>query len=138
MTANEITSAVFHMTGSQVEGVLKDWPSDQWDARINDQTMSAKEVVAHLTECCLAFQKSAKGEQHEWGTYVPADTSVEGLLATMRAERAACGAMLASANDDQLKEAFMYIHTHDAYHVGQLVSLRLTLNPEWNSYAIYE
>ncbi len=138
MTANEITSAVFHMTGSQVEGVLKDWPSDQWEARINDQTMSAKEMVAHLTECYIAFQKSTKGESHEWGSYVPADSSVEGLLAAMRSERAASGALLEAATDDHLKEAFMYIHTHDTYHVGQLVSLRLTLNPEWNSYAIYE
>lgn len=137
MTAIEAASALMNTAAGQVEGALKDWPADQWDARLNEHTMSAREQVIHLTECCLAFQKSLTGEEHSWGTYAPEDTSVDSILAAWREERAKCAAAIPTANDEQLKHAFDYIVLHDAYHVGQLVSLHLTLVPDWNSYAIY-
>ncbi|MBW7928889.1 MAG: hypothetical protein H3C58_12580 [Fimbriimonadaceae bacterium] len=36
------------------------------------------------------------------------------------------------------KIAVEYIAVHDAYHVGQLVTLRLSVEPDWNYYSIYD
>lgn len=138
MTANDFAVELLKTAGGQVEGALRDWPADQWDARLNEHTMSAREQVIHLTECCLAFQKSLTGEAHSWGSYAPEDTSTESVLEAWRSERAECAAALPEANDETLKHAFDYLILHDSYHVGQLVSLHLTLVPDWNSYVIYE
>lgn len=139
MTTKELTKHAV-MTGlSQLEGALKGLEAKDWGMKINEHTMSASEMVEHLIECRHACTKSFKGEQHEWGTFSAGDKSPEGLMKSLREETEQAMKMYEEMeeSDDNSKHALDYLAMHDAYHVGQLVSLRLTLDPNWNSYAIY-
>ena len=99
--------------------------------------MSPRELVEHLCECAVAFNKSAVGEKHEWGTFSVDDKSPANLRAELKRLRAEAVAEV-NGEDEVLKEAFSFLSSHDAYHVGQLCSCRLSLDPNWNAYAIYE
>ena len=125
-------------SAQQVDKVLEGLAEDKWGAKLRDESMSPAEVVAHLTECYIAAQKELKGEPHEWGSYVPADDSPNALVAAMRAERKkACDAITAKSDEESVKAATQYIVLHDAYHVGQLATLRLSVDPSWDAYSIY-
>lgn len=138
MTTNEFVVRQMRDTGNQVRKSLFDLPDEHWSTKVNDQAMSPAEMLAHLTECLLAFQASADGRQHEWGSYVPADNSPAGLKDAWETERGKVMAIAETLPEDELGHASDYVVLHDAYHVGQLCNLRLTLNPDWNPYAIYE
>jgi hypothetical protein len=138
MTLHDAMKYQLDAAANQVDKVLEGLEPDQWDAKVREDLMSPREAVSHLTECYIAAQKHAAGEQHEWGAYVPSSEDPEDLLREMREHRvAAKESLLAKADDDALKAATDYIVLHDAYHVGQLAALRLAITPDWDPYAIY-
>jgi uncharacterized damage-inducible protein DinB len=101
--------------------------------------MTVGETIAHLAECAEAFLKSTRGESHDWGSYTPPDSSPAGLLTTLQGLRASARDLIAKSTDSAvLKAAVEYLCLHDAYHVGQICALRLSRDPDWNAYAIYE
>lgn len=122
----------------QVDKVLEGLPDDKWDAKLRDDAMSPKEIVAHLTECYVATQKDMAGQEHEWGTFAPTATTPDGLVTEMHSERKkAWEAIVSQPGEKAVKAATQFIVLHDAYHVGQLATLRISLDPEWNAYSIY-
>jgi hypothetical protein len=138
MDLKEVLKYQLESAGHQVDKVLEGLKEDQWDAKLRDDCMSPKEVVAHLTECYVAAQKDMVGQQHEWGSYMPADEAPPALLAEMReARQRAWDDLIKSGDEKAVKAATQFIVLHDAYHVGQLATLRLGLDPQWDAYAIY-
>ena len=63
------------------------------------------------------------------------DSELVGYVLTQR--DAVVAKLDGSASEEVVKHAFDYVALHDCYHVGQMCTLRLTLDPEWNAYSIY-
>ncbi|HXH62246.1 MAG TPA: DinB family protein [Fimbriimonadaceae bacterium] len=138
MHASELIGYQLEASGKQIEKALEGLDESKWEGRLRADCMSPAETVAHLTECYIAAQKDIAGKQHEWGSYFASEDTPEGLLKTMRAEREKACESIRGANDENaLKAATQYIVLHDAYHVGQLSAYRMGVEPEWDSYTIY-
>lgn len=135
MLATELLQSQIEDSGFQVRQVLAGLSGEQWDAKVNENAMSPRETVIHLTECYLATGAATRGEQHAWGSYQPTDTSEAAILAAWESERAAASALV-TANPEHVGTGSAYIVGHDYYHVGQLVTLRLTLGG-FDPYSIY-
>ncbi|MCW5944074.1 MAG: DinB family protein [Fimbriimonadaceae bacterium] len=137
----EATALVQYLTdsaGGQLSQVLANLDETQWDAKL-EGAMSPREVVIHCSECYAAGLASLRGESHEWGTYSPVPGGPAELLAEMKRLRSALvDGALEAGTDAALKSIVDYVALHDAYHVGQLVTLRSQLDPAWNVYSIYE
>lgn len=113
--------------------------SSSWDHRNSPGAMSPREAAEHLCECYTAFNTTAAGGKHEWGSFQLVDKSEANLIATMNTIRCQAVATAVGADDENLhREATEYLLTHDAYHVGQLCASRLDSDPNWNASAIYE
>ena len=123
---------------NQLEKALSGLSDAEGDKKINDKLMSASETMAHLAECCVAFCTSANGGSHDWGTYDSGQTTLTGNMAKWKEERANAIAILqGSDKPEDLDHAMDFMTIHDAYHVGQICALRLTLDPKWDAYVIY-
>lgn len=136
MLATELLQKQIEETGFQVRQVVAGLSGDQWDAKVNENAMSARETIIHLTECYLAVRATAQGQQHEWGSYQPEDTSESAILAAWETERATAAALV-TGSPEHLATGSAYVVGHDNYHVGQLVTLRLTLGG-FDPYSIYQ
>lgn len=138
MDTSAFVQFLTHEAGNQLVQALANLTDEQWDAKI-EGAMSPREVVVHCSECYTAASTALRGESHEWGTYAPIAGGPDELVAEMKRLRAAAvAAILEAGTDEALKVAVHYIAMHDPYHVGQLVTLRLKLDPSWNAYSIYE
>ncbi|MCU0317463.1 MAG: hypothetical protein MUC92_12820 [Fimbriimonadaceae bacterium] len=137
MTAKEHNLALFDEVGFQLTQCFANWPEGTWDEKLNEHAFSGREMIAHLLECYEAFLAGSRGEKHEWGTYsAPTDNPAE-LLALLVSKRAEARAVIeATDSDEVLGLSGSYILLHDAYHVGQLATLRLHLGG-WDPYSIY-
>jgi len=122
----------------QLRKCLDGITGDQWHHRSAPEAMSAYEMAVHLSECYVAAIKEHRKETHEWGTFVvdvPEPDAVVAKMYDLRKE--AADALLQSEDDEALIHAGDFLVLHDAYHVGQLATLRLQLG-DWNPYALYE
>ena len=138
MDAKELIKFQMEASGKQVDKVLEGLADDKWGVKAG-ASMSASETVAHLAECYVAAQTHLSGGTHEWGSYKAVGETPEELGATMWSERTkAWEAILGSDADDVGETATQYLLLHDAYHVGQLATLRMGLDSEWDAYSIYE
>ncbi|HRI43202.1 MAG TPA: DinB family protein [Fimbriimonadaceae bacterium] len=134
--ANELLRFALDESRFQLEKVLEGLSDDAWTAKPTP-SFSPAQTVEHLCEVYTAYKKHVQGEPHEWGSYNSGETTREGVTALMwRLRGEACEAALAG-NEEAGRSAIDYIVMHDAYHVGQLVTVRLALDPEWNAYSIY-
>lgn len=139
MSAQALLKAQIDYTGFQLATVIEGIPVDRWDDRVSPDAMSVREVLAHLSEAYSAFAKHAAGQSHEWGTYQPTARTPEELLEETMALRRTAAALATEVDVlNELVLASNYIALHDSYHIGQLVTLRLKIEPEWNSYALYQ
>lgn len=139
MTAKDLAIHAFNQTSYQISKVLEGISDADWDTKCTPESMSPRETVEHLSECCTAFLKHAKGEEHSWGTYTAPDRSATGLMAEFQKLRTeSLGVLEGSHEPDTLTSAMDYLALHDAYHVGQLALLRMKLDSEWNAYGIYK
>ncbi|MBL8048212.1 MAG: hypothetical protein JNJ45_05970 [Chthonomonas sp.] len=108
------------------------------DAKPIEAMMSGRMTLAHLYECYIACRAELNGEKHKWGEYVVPQEVVDDPMAHVFALRdEVIGEIHSAGTPEATSNALSYIALHDAYHVGQLCSLRLTLDPEWNAYSIY-
>lgn len=139
MTAKELALHNVADTGYQLEMVFKGLSDADWDFKVNDTAMSPRELAAHLSDCYLAYDRSQRGEPHEWGSFQSKATDGPSAYAEMLAHRATAVKWLDdAATDKALKESSAYIALHDAYHVGQMCLTRLKLDPAWDGYSIYK
>ncbi|MBL8069242.1 MAG: DinB family protein [Armatimonadetes bacterium] len=138
MDAKEFLAKQLDTTGYQLQAVFAGFPDGKWDERTCNEAMSAKETAEHLAECYVAFLDHCEGREHEWGSFKPASSDPEKIVAEMFELRAkAIATFMARNGDDVLGWASDYIVLHDPYHVGQMCSLRLELG-EFSPYSIYK
>lgn len=139
MTGKELLQYQLNTVGHQINKCIEGLDESQVDAKANEQSMSAKETLIHLTECYLASQAALRGEDYAWGSYQAPDSSWAAVLGAFQSTRGnTVHQVIESTSDKALRIGTDYMALHDAYHVGQMVTLRLTLTPDWNSYSIYE
>lgn len=127
---------------------VRDWPAELRGARHADLPHSAWELVEHLRIAqwdMLEFSRNAGHVSPEWpedywpGTPEPPDADAwDRTIAAFEADRAAMRALVADPASDLftpfahgegqslLREAIQ-VADHNAYHVGQLASLRKAL-----------
>lgn len=137
MDARDLFASQLEVGAKQVGKVLLDWPEGKWDERLAANTMSARETVVHLTECYHAAQAELEGRKHSWGTYEPVSDETQRLVAEMRKQWDVMKAAALATDPEHYNEILAYTTNHDCYHVGQLCSLRLMLQPDWDAYSIY-
>lgn len=137
MDSKELLKYQMETSAKQVDKVLEGLADDKWSVKVGGG-MSASETAVHLTECYVAAQTHVAGGEHKWGSYKAAGETPSELGATMRSERTkAWEAILGSDADDLGETATQYLLLHDAYHVGQLATMRMGVDPEWDAYSIY-
>lgn len=122
----------------QLEKIFAGLTDDQWNARLTPGSMTPLETAIHLSDCYVALGESVDGLDHEWGSFTLEDKSpanVEKVLFELRDSGVAKA--LEKADERSLKALSEYVALHDAYHVGQLASLRLSFGDGWDPYSIY-
>lgn len=137
MTAKELIKSIVDNAGFQLAQCVEGVDEAHADLKLHADSMSFRVTFAHLIECCHAALEHAEGRDYEWGTFKPQSAALAPLVEEWRAIRARATEVLVSDDEKLIKLAADYIGGHDYYHVGQLVTLRLSFEPTWNSYAIY-
>lgn len=100
--------------------------------------MPIREMVVHIAEAYLAIVAGSKGEKYEWGSYADPGGSFSDLVVTVNGLRANAAEIALAQLEEHPEYARDYLAGHDYYHVGQLVSLRMNLDREFNPYSIYQ
>lgn len=138
MNAKDVLRKALDDAGFQLRKVFESLPAAAWTDRACDDSMSGLETAEHLCEVYVAAKKAAIGESHEWGTYHSESPDGPTMLADMEKLRAEAVEACLDLDDVQATDIGLgYLALHDAYHVGQMASLRLKADPEWNAYSIY-
>lgn len=138
MDVMDVLRKQMETTGFQLTKVFEGLDESTADHKANEHMMSGRETLAHLIEVCHAAQKHMRGEEHAWGSFQPADTSYDALSAEFAGERAkTVEAILSGAPEAAFHVASDYMVIHEAYHVGQMASNRLSQNNGWNPYSLY-
>lgn len=137
MTASELLTNLMTNSGSQLAACIQGVTEDQSDHKLHEDAMSFRVTLAHLCECCHAVLEHAAGREHEWGTFKPQSSAFAPLVEEWKGLREKAVAAVTSDDDKLIELGADYIVGHDYYHVGQLVTLRLSFEKEWNSYSIY-
>lgn len=123
--------------GYQIQQAFAGLPDDRFDHRAHPQMLTPREMAVHLTDCYRNTVRVANGEEPQWGSYQPGDAAPAELLETMRSARGLAVEACLSSGEKSAHLLTDYILLHDAYHVGQMCTIRLDLDPEWNAYSIY-
>lgn len=136
MSAHDLVLKQLANAQFQITQAIDGLDAERAEARPNELGMTIKEQIVHLTEAAIAAKKAFADEKHEWGSYVPEDGSWEGVQKTWLETR---GSVVASLPDDEaaIMHAHEYLVAHDYYHVGQICAARRTVEPNWDTYAIY-
>jgi uncharacterized damage-inducible protein DinB len=139
MTAKELLRYQLDDAQFQLEQVLAGLDGSHVDGKPVNTGMSMREMVVHLAEAYTATIKEAKGEKHEWGTFELPHESWQELVDTAFALRAEAVEAALSVEDEEkgMKNAHAFLVGHDYYHVGQLATIRIATDSDWNSYSIY-
>lgn len=136
MTARELALKGLKDAENQVLQAIVGLDSEAAETKANPQGMTIREQIAHLAEGAVATLAAFEGGKHEWGSWVPADRSWDGVKREWRALRAAAVEKLPE-NDEALWSAHEFLTAHDYYHVGQIAAARLVIHPEWDTYSLY-
>lgn len=137
MDATELFVSLYDSGGSQLGAVFADFPADAWDKKVTPGSMSARETAVHLSEAYVACGKHLEGEEHSWGTYTVDTDDPQRLIAHMFKERDVLKMAALKKGPEEFRTVLAYSSNHDYYHVGQMVALRLEVQPDWDSYSIY-
>jgi uncharacterized damage-inducible protein DinB len=138
MLASEFASSQAEDCLHQLSACFKDVNDEHATQKPVECMMSIRETALHLMEAYTAIEKAAKGEKHEWGSFSDPGGDFASLIEKFHTARAvAVAAALASMDTNQslIKD---YVIGHEYYHVGQLVSLRLMLDSNWDYHSIYK
>ena len=127
VTGKEILERQSARTFHHLTLVLGDLDEQEADTRLHRGARSIREQVVHLCESYHALTTTFGGGKHDWGSYVAPISewpAVRDLAFLMREE--AYGAIL---NDDQerLQGFLSNILSHENYHIGQMVAIRLVM-----------
>lgn len=123
--------------GFQLEACLTGLPVEEIDTKPLPVLSSAREAVTHLCEVYTATEEITRGQQHAWGSYAPPVTEWNELLVVFRDLRTKAATAVLDGDPEHLGHGSAFLVEHDAYHVGQLATLRRSIDPDWNAYSIY-
>ena len=139
MTALELLKAEIDDAGYQLTKTMEGLDDVGAEHKATPDSMSAKEMIEHLAEAYVALSTEVAGGKHSWGTYKAADPTWVGVQSEWKSARdKAADAALGAGTDAAIMLAHDFIVAHDYYHVGQMVTLRLSLDPQFNFYGIYQ
>lgn len=137
MSTREIVKRAIEDQGRQLKVVIQGMPEAGQDLKITSESMTPRSIVEHLCEVYQAVLDETSGKKHDWGTFSLEDNSWGGAtdaLWRMRQE----AAKAVDQEDEKLSQVGIdYIVSHDAYHVGQLVLVRMQADPDWDADSIY-
>lgn len=138
MNALELLEYEIIQVGRQIDACLDGMSEACYDTKVSPIAMSPREILQHLADAYEAHVVTMRGEKYEFGSFVIADKSTDGIRKAFKDQRAkAVKVALAAATDKGLKESYDYIVGHDNYHVGQLCLCRVASDPDWDYYSIY-
>jgi uncharacterized damage-inducible protein DinB len=138
MDIKKIIAMCLENTGYQLEKCFEGMREDTLDLRICPTTRTPREHMIHLCDVYNGYLKAAAGEEYEWGSFEPSDTSFEGLKKTLQQLRGqAVEQALKAKNEQAVADAFDYIQAHECYHIGQICLTRIQNEPDWDPYSIY-
>jgi uncharacterized damage-inducible protein DinB len=136
--ADDPLKAALDATTHQLTHCFDGIPEAALDARLTPSGLSPRQILEHLAEAYEAYLAICDGGKWNWGSYKAKDQSAEALKSNWKSVRERAVARALSSDDPEVREnAIHYIALHDAYHVGQLVQIRLSVDPEWNADGIY-
>jgi len=137
METKDFLKAQLDDVGYQLNAVFAGLTDEQWHAKVTPDTMSPAETANHLCDCYSALLANADGGEYEWGSLKIEDQSPANLYKTMMDLRSQAVKRATDATEERLNQlGSSYVSLHDAYHVGQLVTLRLKLGG-FEPYSIY-
>ncbi|MBI5705834.1 MAG: hypothetical protein HZC36_02470 [Armatimonadetes bacterium] len=126
-------------SGTQLTKVYEGLSEDLMDAHLDPSAMSPREILEHLCECYVAYSAYAQGEKHDWGSYAAEDKGTGPLMSKCLELRASAIEKGLASESEGIRNASMdFIALHDCYHVGQVASLRIAKEPDWNSHSLYQ
>jgi hypothetical protein len=137
MTGQELIAYQLADSGYQLEQVFNGIDETTADDKVAPHAMSPRETVAHLIECCHAFNTQAQGVTYDWGSFQVEDKSWSHLMDVFRTKREESLRLAASDEDRIHKLASAFLVLHETYHVGQMALLRLHKTEGWDPYSIY-
>ncbi len=138
MDALSLFNFVFDDPEKQLHAVIDGFPAEAWDTSGAGGAYSLRETVVHLTEAYMACQASLKGAEFKWGQYRAVSDDNSALVQELFAQRETVRELAIGSPDEKaLQTAVVFTSSHDYYHVGQLCRLRLEVQPDWDSLAIY-
>jgi uncharacterized damage-inducible protein DinB len=137
MTARELLAYQIDHVGNQLRKTFEGLDGDHRDHRILPQAMTPREILAHLCEVYHACIEEAEGRRYEWGSWKTEDNSWENVKKEFfRMRELAMGAVV-RAGDGFARKGYSFIVDHDAYHVGQMSLIRMSVDPAWDPYSLY-
>ncbi len=124
----------------QLEQVLKDLPEEAWARRVVPTAMTPFETVEHLVHCYGAFLATSSDEAFDWSVpFKLASTQLhEAMLDLERIRQEAINRVRTSPEEKVLGLALDYMIQHDSYHIGQLALFRMSIDPNWDPYSLYQ
>jgi hypothetical protein len=138
MTAKELLAHQIDEAGFQLKMTFEGLSEEGFDHHACGSSMSPREMIEHLAEACQATIETAAGREYEWGSFSIEDKTGANLVAVWADLREkASAAVLAGESEGSFKSGSAFLVEHDFYHVGQMATVRLSLDPDWNAYCIY-
>jgi hypothetical protein len=138
MGSIELIQYQLEIVGFQVEKVFEGLPENLYEATLSPDLMSPRLTLAHFLELFEAIEKQLNSETHEWGSYLNKQGTFQSLFTEYQHQRSkTISNALESKNVNSLKLLSDYIVLHESYHVGQLCSLRIAHDKNFNPLSIY-
>lgn len=138
MDATTFAHKTIQDSGNQILACLAGVTEEMAVAKPIEQAMSLREMVGHLLEASIAIQSMATGGTHEWGSVSDPGGDFASLLQKFREERTKAIDIALNHIESSPEFAQAYLIGHEYYHVGQMVTNRLTQQPDWDHYSIYQ
>lgn len=136
--ANDILQKTLAYSGYQLFGVLDGFPESAMDQKILPSAMTPRETLEHLCDVYASYIALTEGKPYKHGSFHAPDPSTPALVALLRSMREqAVQKALNATHGKPLSAGVDYIALHDAYHIGQLALMRMTADPTWDPYSIY-
>lgn len=138
MADTDLLKYLLAQSGSQLNKAFESLAEELMDTKLVPTSMSPREIAEHQCEAYISLIKKARGEEHKWGEHKAADQATGSIIGEMmRLRQEAVDAALSSTDPSMRQAACDYIALHDAYHVGQIASLRVERDAAWDPFSIY-
>jgi uncharacterized damage-inducible protein DinB len=134
MTAQDLMRFQLQHTAKMVDVVLNAFDDETQNAQSHDQAMNVRDMVIHMSDCYAAFVTEGS---YAWGSFEPSGTAFASLREEMATLRASAYAKCETDDEATLKKAFDYLIHHDQYHLGQLVTVAISVKQDFDAHAMY-